>query len=444
MGTLQNARSQAEKLLLAWLTSEPGSGAPSADGLVGVWGGQLGASIDQPEFWQHAGALAKAVAEGRIPDSPGNRRLAAQIHMHLVDCDQAQQQQSVLPEPSPIIAQQIAARTGVKLGGDAPAAPAPAADPAVPLSLAQQIAAQKATVKPAAEARPAEAAAKPAEPAPAPAAGAPLSLAQQIAVQKAAAKPAPAEKPATQPVPAAEAAPAPEPAPAAPAAPPGPPMSLAKQLAAKMAAAKAAAPAAPEASTTALAESAAQTPESAPAAELAKAEVLPFSAATTPPPTEPELPPCEIGPLKVDPNKFNGFLQEADALVLRLTNDVAEWRHELKPPTVRIKPSRMAMESAADLYYQSADIGFEPLTRLAGALQMALEAMAHPMLPREEAAVFENNPPKPAELNNLTSVIECQRALLHQFAAGAWPKTDSAYRKAIVSCENLAKSRGAY
>ena len=108
-----------------------------------------------------------------------------------------------------------------------------------------------------------------------------------------------------------------------------------------------------------------------------------------------------IGPLRISISLFNIFLNEADELSRRLSNDLAEWALALDgvPP-----PSNEAL--AHSLAGNAATVGYEDLSQLARALEHALGRAQHASkVEMPVASVF------------VRSAEEIRR-LLHQFAAG--------------------------
>lgn len=123
-------------------------------------------------------------------------------------------------------------------------------------------------------------------------------------------------------------------------------------------------------------------------------------AAPPPPPAAPE--PVRIGPLTLDPELCQIFLQEADAHSLALERALTEWAGGA------VIDLGAAAERAHALAGQSATVGHAPLSALARALEEALaRAATGPGAAAADRTVAER---AAGEL----------RGLLHQFAAGCY------------------------
>ncbi|HEY4065673.1 MAG TPA: Hpt domain-containing protein, partial [Burkholderiaceae bacterium] len=108
-----------------------------------------------------------------------------------------------------------------------------------------------------------------------------------------------------------------------------------------------------------------------------------------------------IGPLRISVPLFNIYLNEADELSRRLTDELAEWAHD---PRQTIAESPIAL--AHSLAGNSATVGFSDLSQLARSLEHA------------QTRSRENGPSTPEEARLFQDAADEIRGLLHQFAAG--------------------------
>jgi chemosensory pili system protein ChpA (sensor histidine kinase/response regulator) len=125
-----------------------------------------------------------------------------------------------------------------------------------------------------------------------------------------------------------------------------------------------------------------------------------------------------IGSLRIGIPLYNVYLNEADEWSRRLATEIAEWSLELDRP---IGDSTVGLAHA--LGGSSATVGFHELSKLARALEAALQkAQWLPVGTREHAQAF-------------TDAAEEIRRLLHQFAAGFLKEASAAIIEALHDLE---------
>ncbi len=116
----------------------------------------------------------------------------------------------------------------------------------------------------------------------------------------------------------------------------------------------------------------------------------------------------QIGSLTLSVALFNIYLTEADELLRVLTQDFAEWHHELDRFV-----SEGAMRAAHSLAGSSATVGLVPAHDLAGAIEDVLQSLwREPVVLREE------------QVGLLQDAVESLRRMLHRFAAERLPDPD--------------------
>jgi chemosensory pili system protein ChpA (sensor histidine kinase/response regulator) len=113
-----------------------------------------------------------------------------------------------------------------------------------------------------------------------------------------------------------------------------------------------------------------------------------------------------IGDLEISVPLHNIYLAETDELVRLLSQDIAEWRHELDRHV-----NVQAVHAAHSLAGSSATVGFKPLQEVAHALEMILQYLA-----RKPVRLIE------AEYDTLEHGIERIRFMLQMFALGEMPE----------------------
>ncbi len=117
-----------------------------------------------------------------------------------------------------------------------------------------------------------------------------------------------------------------------------------------------------------------------------------------------------IGPLRIGIPLYNVYLNEADEWSRRLVTEVAEWAIELHQP---VGDSAVAL--AHSLAGSSASVGFEALSKIARALEHALQqSQTH----YSQSAALEYS-------KVFVAASEDIRRLLHQFAAGFLKQPDA-------------------
>jgi chemosensory pili system protein ChpA (sensor histidine kinase/response regulator) len=112
-----------------------------------------------------------------------------------------------------------------------------------------------------------------------------------------------------------------------------------------------------------------------------------------------------IGPLRIDLKLYNVYLNEADEWSRRLVTVLSEWLLEIHEPL----PGQ-AESLAHALAGSSATVGFQPLSDIARALELALGAVASHQRQGQDA--------QQAQAQLFADAAEDIRRLLHQFAAG--------------------------
>jgi chemosensory pili system protein ChpA (sensor histidine kinase/response regulator) len=144
--------------------------------------------------------------------------------------------------------------------------------------------------------------------------------------------------------------------------------------------------------------------------------VLPFAMPT--PTTAPRTDDVRrIGPLTLSVALFNIYLAEADELLRVLTQDFAEWRHELDRYV-----SESAMRAAHSLAGSSATVGLTPAHDLASGIEDVLQALW-----REPVVLNEN------QIGRLQEAVETLRKMLHRFAAERMPDPEPIHIAALLS-----------
>ena len=124
-----------------------------------------------------------------------------------------------------------------------------------------------------------------------------------------------------------------------------------------------------------------------------------------------------IGPLTLSLALFNIYLAEADELLRVLTQDFAEWRHELDRFV-----SENAMRAAHSLAGSSATVGLVPAHDLASAIEDVLMALW-----RAPTTLEEN------QVTRLQDAVESLRRMLHRFAAERMPEPDPVRVAALLA-----------
>ncbi|MEO8936310.1 MAG: response regulator [Burkholderiaceae bacterium] len=115
-----------------------------------------------------------------------------------------------------------------------------------------------------------------------------------------------------------------------------------------------------------------------------------------------------IGPLTLSVALFDIYLNEADELLRILTQDFAEWRHELDRHV-----SERAIRAAHSLAGSSATVGLVAAHDLAAGLEEVLQALwREPLVLRDEQVV------------QMQDAVESLRRMLHRFAAERIPDAD--------------------
>jgi len=117
----------------------------------------------------------------------------------------------------------------------------------------------------------------------------------------------------------------------------------------------------------------------------------------------------QIGPLTLSVALFNIYLTEADELLRVLTQDFAEWRHELDRYV-----SEGAMRAAHSLAGSSATVGLVPAHDLAAAIEEVLQTLW-----REPVILVDE------QVGRLQNGVEALRKMLHRFAAERMPEPDA-------------------
>jgi len=136
---------------------------------------------------------------------------------------------------------------------------------------------------------------------------------------------------------------------------------------------------------------------------LPVAEVLDFPGMTKPVAQDDSV--KRIGDLEISLPLHNIYLAETDELVRRLSQDIAEWRHE---PERHVNV--LAVHAAHSLSGSSATVGFTPLQEIAHALEMVLQFLA-----RKPVRLIDS------EYDTLEHGIERIRFMLQMFALGEMP-----------------------
>jgi chemosensory pili system protein ChpA (sensor histidine kinase/response regulator) len=139
-------------------------------------------------------------------------------------------------------------------------------------------------------------------------------------------------------------------------------------------------------------------------AALPVAEVLDFPGMTKPAAAQDDSV-KRIGDLEISLPLHNIYLAETDELVRRLSQDIAEWRHE---PERHVNV--LAVHAAHSLSGSSATVGFTPLQEIAHALEMVLQFLA-----RKPVRLIDS------EYDTLEHGIERIRFMLQMFALGEMP-----------------------
>ena len=145
---------------------------------------------------------------------------------------------------------------------------------------------------------------------------------------------------------------------------------------------------------------------SEPAAEpIAAASVVPLHMPPSAPRVEDQR---HIGPLSLSVALFNIYLTEADELLRVLTQDFAEWRHELDRYV-----SEGAMRAMHSLAGSSATVGLVPAHDLAAAVEDVLQTLWR------EPVILDDS-----QVECLQEAVESLRRMLHRFAAERFPDPD--------------------
>jgi chemosensory pili system protein ChpA (sensor histidine kinase/response regulator) len=118
----------------------------------------------------------------------------------------------------------------------------------------------------------------------------------------------------------------------------------------------------------------------------------------------------QIGSMTLSLPLFNIYLTEAEDLLRILTQDFAEWRHELDRYV-----SESAMRAAHSLAGSSATVGLIPAHDLAAAVEDVLQTLW-----REPLILTE------AQVEHLQEAVQSLRRMLHRFAAERMPEPDVA------------------
>ena len=117
----------------------------------------------------------------------------------------------------------------------------------------------------------------------------------------------------------------------------------------------------------------------------------------------------QIGSLTLSVALFNIYLTEADELLRVLTQDFAEWRHELDRYV-----SEGAMRAVHSLAGSSATVGCVAAHDLAAGIEVVLQALwREPVVLRED------------QVERLQDSVESLRKMLHRFAAERLPEPDA-------------------
>ena len=125
-----------------------------------------------------------------------------------------------------------------------------------------------------------------------------------------------------------------------------------------------------------------------------------------------------IGPIRIGLPLYNVYLQEADGLIRQFATDLSEWRHEGRPC-----PSELALRVAHTLQGSAATVALEPVREVAEALEgLLLQLAAHPVALH------------PGDFRLLEQAVERLRGMLHQFAAGVWPQSETALCRSLAEC----------
>ena len=125
----------------------------------------------------------------------------------------------------------------------------------------------------------------------------------------------------------------------------------------------------------------------------------------------------QIGSLTLSVALFNIYLSEADELLRVLTQDFAEWRHELDRPV-----SEGAMRAAHSLAGSSATVGLVPAHDLAAAIEDVLQTLwRDPVVLRGD------------QVGLLQDAVESLRKMLHRFAAERLPEPDAVRLAGLLS-----------
>ena len=139
----------------------------------------------------------------------------------------------------------------------------------------------------------------------------------------------------------------------------------------------------------------------------------------------------QIGSMTLSVALFNIYLTEADELLRILTQDFAEWRHELDRYV-----SEGAMRAAHSLAGSSATVGLMPAHDLAAAIEDVLQTLwREPVILTEE------------QIERLQESVESLRRMLHRFAAERMPEPDAVRLAGLlalrreISGEHAAEAR---
>jgi chemosensory pili system protein ChpA (sensor histidine kinase/response regulator) len=125
----------------------------------------------------------------------------------------------------------------------------------------------------------------------------------------------------------------------------------------------------------------------------------------------------QIGPLTLSVALFNIYLSEADELLRVLTQDFAEWAHELDRFV-----SERAMRAAHSLAGSSATVGLVPAHDVAAGVEEVLQALYR--APVELRA---------DQVDCLQEAVESLRRMLHRFAAERLPEPDPVQVAALIA-----------
>jgi len=118
----------------------------------------------------------------------------------------------------------------------------------------------------------------------------------------------------------------------------------------------------------------------------------------------------QIGPLEISHGLYSVFLNESDECIRTLAQDFAEWRFEPQRPVLPLTQRR-----AHSLAGISATIGLTPVHDIADPLDDLMDELG-----RHDGV--EVPPLEPAQFDTLERAVEKMRGMLHEFAAGVYPK----------------------